>query len=564
MKQKEIIQNNESAEKQPSKRSNKTLLQHIENIIELVEDSYLSDEFYKKAKESINFVANKMNITNNQTILFSVFIEKHHQHRIEIKDIARFIGCKNVKILSLTNDIEELIKRRLIRFRHYEDSSYYISDDVITALKQNKNYETQSISNLDIHSLFIHLDRLFNEREEKEISYENLIYELNELIEENQSLEFCKRIKEFQEIYNNERQVAILLAFCHLFINEDDDYIGFHNFEYIFEGKSLIRQLKQSFRTRQSRLFTDNIIENCNEDGFGNSDYFKLTESTKEKLFTELDIIIKPEEENKKGLILCNEIKSKELFFNERVNNQLSQLSSLLVEDNFTSVQKRLENNGMRKGFACLFYGSPGTGKTETVYQLARATGRDIMQVDISTAKTCWYGESQKLVKGIFDKYKKHLASCKTAPILLFNEADGILTKRKDGNSSVDQTENAIQNIILQEMETLEGIMIATTNLTQNLDSAFERRFLFKIEFEKPDIEAKARIWQAMLPSLTNLESCELAKEYNFSGGQIENIIRKYTIDSILNDEKPSIEKIRSFCRNENLNNDNQHKRIGY
>ena len=63
----------------------------------------------------------------------------------------------------------------------------------------------------------------------------------------------------------------------------------------------------------------------------------------------------------------------------------------------------------------------------------------------------------------------------------------GKINKRTENIShSVEKMDNAMQNIILQEIEDLEGILIATTNLTSNLDSAFERRFLFKVEFNKP------------------------------------------------------------------------------
>jgi SpoVK/Ycf46/Vps4 family AAA+-type ATPase len=219
----------------------------------------------------------------------------------------------------------------------------------------------------------------------------------------------------------------------------------------------------------------------------------------------------------------------------------------------------------MRKGFAALFYGAPGTGKTETVYQIARKTGRDIMMVDISDTKSCWFGASEKKIKEVFDKYRAFVKKCETAPILLFNEADAVIGKRKDSTSgNVAQTENAIQNIILQEMENLEGIMIATTNLTQNLDKAFERRFLYKIEFNKPGVEAKEKIWQTMLPVLSENERLELAKNYNFSGGQIENIIRKYTVDSILNSAAPSFQTIQSYCQTEFLYKEDGCKRIGF
>lgn len=234
-------------------------------------------------------------------------------------------------------------------------------------------------------------------------------------------------------------------------------------------------------------------------------------------------------------------------------------------EENFSTIQERLEKQGMRKGFACLFHGSPGTGKTETVYQLARLTKRDIMFVDIAQSKSMWYGESEKIIKRIFDKYRGYVKSCKTTPILLFNEADAIIGKRKEANSnSVAQTENTIQNIILQEMENLDGIMIATTNLTQNLDSAFERRFLFKINFQKPKPKVKAKIWKAMLPSLSQKEALELSERFDFSGGEIENIVRKCTIDSILNNMKPSIEKIRMYCETERIHNNISTNRIGF
>lgn len=112
-----------------------------------------------------------------------------------------------------------------------------------------------------------------------------------------------------------------------------------------------------------------------------------------------------------------------------------------------------------------------------------------------------WVGESEKNIKAIFDRYREHVKNSKVAPILLFNEADAVIGKRREGaEKAVDKMENSIQNIILQEMETLDGIMIATTNLEQNMDKAFERRFLYKIKFNKPSVEARMNIWRSMIP----------------------------------------------------------------
>ena len=120
-------------------------------------------------------------------------------------------------------------------------------------------------------------------------------------------------------------------------------------------------------------------------------------------------------------------------------------------------------------------------------------------------------------------------------------------------SSSVDQTENAIQNIILEQMEKQQGILIATTNLEGNLDAAFERRFLFKIKFEKPGMEAKRLIWQDKLPLLVEQDADTLASEFDFSGGEIDNIVRKATMNEVLTGNGYSLDYIRELCLQERL-----------
>lgn len=219
----------------------------------------------------------------------------------------------------------------------------------------------------------------------------------------------------------------------------------------------------------------------------------------------------------------------------------------------------------MRRGVACIFYGAPGTGKTETVLQLAHQTGRSVMQVDIPNLRSKWVGETEKNIKEVFDRYRSYCGKDELAPILLFNEADAVLCKRNEGAvNSIDKMENAMQNIILQEMETLDGIMIATTNLTGNLDAAFERRFLYKIEFPKPTADESRHIWQYMLPDIDDEDAYRLAKTYQFSGGQIENIARKQIVDSILSGEdKVSISRVIEACKTESFKHSSG-KTIGF
>jgi SpoVK/Ycf46/Vps4 family AAA+-type ATPase len=189
--------------------------------------------------------------------------------------------------------------------------------------------------------------------------------------------------------------------------------------------------------------------------------------------------------------------------------------------------------------------------------------------VDVPKIKSKWVGDSEKNIKALFDRYRELVSRAgdeKPAPILLFNEADAIIGIRKEGaQSAVDKMENSIQNIILQEMETLDGIMIATTNLADNLDTAFERRFLYKIKFDKPDAAVRAKIWQTMIPELTETDSTALAESYELSGGQIENVARKYAINSILHgDSADQLHVLRDYCNSERLCTKREARRVGF
>ena len=269
-----------------------------------------------------------------------------------------------------------------------------------------------------------------------------------------------------------------------------------------------------------------------------------------------------------RNIIENEKIKEKELFYSDTVQKQIDMLRESLEQKNLEAMQERLSQKGLPKGVAVLLYGAPGTGKTETVYQLAKQTNHKIFHVDIAESKSMWFGESEKKIKKIFTDYRILCKSCKNhnenTPILLFNEADALISKRRDVDSgSCAQTENAIQNILLEEMEKLEGIMIATTNLCENMDKAFERRFLFKVKYEKPSLEARENIWRTKLNTLGTEELSKLAKEFDFSGGEIDNIVRKCEMNEIIKGTQPGYEEIVELCKTERLENAEEH-RMGF
>jgi SpoVK/Ycf46/Vps4 family AAA+-type ATPase len=333
--------------------------------------------------------------------------------------------------------------------------------------------------------------------------------------------------------------------------------------EDLFDTKAEFNKAKARLRSGEHKLMNIKLLEHRCEDGIADNTRYRLTDAAKRNLLAEMKI--DASEEKLSNVIKAKDLTEKHMFYVEENKRQVSELQAFLSQEKYKEVRERMLQTGFRTGFACLFYGGPGTGKTETAYQLARHTGRDIMVVDVPQIKSKWVGDSEKNIKALFDRYREQVKRAKVTPILLFNEADAIIGIRKNGaQNAVDKMENSIQNIILQEMENLDGIMIATTNLTQNLDKAFERRFLYKIKFEKPTQEARSHIWHSMIPELNDMDVHTLASKYDFCGGQIENIARHYAIDSILHGQsEDALSLLIHHCDNERLD-ENTSRKIGF
>ncbi|MHC3994898.1 ATP-binding protein [Thiomicrolovo sp. ZZH C-3] len=189
-----------------------------------------------------------------------------------------------------------------------------------------------------------------------------------------------------------------------------------------------------------------------------------------------------------------------------------------------------------------IFYGPPGTGKTMTAYSLAKSLKRQVLSFDCSKILSMYVGESEKNVRKIFDTYKDLTEKTKTEPVLLLNEADQFLSARSSGTgSSAEQMHNQMQNIFLEQIEGFKGILIATTNLLENIDSAFSRRFNYKIEFKRPDREQRRTLWEKMLPTKAPYaEDFDIEKlaGYDLSGGQISLVI-KNTAFNVATMEEP-------------------------
>ncbi len=250
-------------------------------------------------------------------------------------------------------------------------------------------------------------------------------------------------------------------------------------------------------------------------------------------------------------IIKPEDISPESLFFEAGQQEQVSLLHKLFQPDQLASLQVALKSSGLQAGISILLHGQPGTGKTASVLQLAKLSGRAILQVEISQIRSKWLGDTEKNMRRVFSEYERACRDYAQLPVLLFNEADALFGRRLQVERSVDQVQNNLQNILLQAMEDFKGILVATTNLTKHLDPAFDRRFLYKIHFDKPTHATRLQIWKAAFPHISHQTLLDLDQQFALTGGQIRNIQRKLTIQQVVSQKQPDADCLLQWAAEE-------------
>ena len=537
------------------------VLDCIGKIFEKSKECKLEDSFFPKIDKELSFLSEYFRTTKSQSFFISlVFALNYKGDTVDINDLIEYFDCNPMKILEYSDDFNFLYssgifekQRLVINFKLTGSNDQYTINEKITEAILN-NDPMPEILKHKITNIFELLEKLYNlgeQRDNEVISTKELFKQAKELIAAHSHFPLIKKIEQLK--FSIDDTYLYLYLIWKTIIGKRTNYIGIV-LEGIYDNATKRLNYMQKFLSEENALIKNNLVEIIKANFFNDTE-MELTDYSN-NLLSECDLNLFMIKKKMDNVISPNDIPYRELIFSKSEMDQLFLLKDLLKDEKFKEIQKRLTDKNLPKGVTALLHGAPGTGKTEIIKQLAKETGREIMKVEISQSKSMWFGESEKIIKRIFTDYNSFAKECIKTPILFFNEADAIFsTRREVGTSNTVQTENAIQNIILEELENFEGILIATTNLVNNLDSAFERRFLFKIKFQKPDVSIRTRIWQLKMPFLTEEESLLLAEKFDFSGGQIDNILRKKEIHEIIHGEKVPLTKLISFCSEETLVN---------
>ena len=171
-------------------------------------------------------------------------------------------------------------------------------------------------------------------------------------------------------------------------------------------------------------------------------------------------------------------------------------------------------------GVSALFTGGSGTGKTMAAEVLAGELRLDLYRIDLSAVVSKYIGETEKNLKQIFDTAEDG------GVLLLFDEADALFGKRSEVRDSHDRYANIEVGYLLQRLEAYQGLAILTTNLKSSMDTAFQRRLRFIVNFPFPDAGLREAIWKNVFPEAAPTRELDHKKlaQLNAAGGSIRNI----------------------------------------
>ena len=529
------------------KKDTKSLAEYLYSISEHV-DEFGFGNLDDRTSKACSHCASVLKLKKSQVELLAVVMDMcMFRKPVTLAKIMKDLDGKSdtLKVLSLKNDLDLLVQRRLLYYNPDEcilDAYIYVPENVINDIANSKKPAEYTYKATTMRQFGENIGEFLNHHRNRTFDPNLFAHMMKVLFEDNPDNPVVQayrkhdlHLKPFEMIvWGYMLQQNLLYAKTEFSLPELCDVL---NFAYPILAKA-IKMGRQTFETDDKGLlefgekpdrlrFTSLAIrdfldglpqedENAEEDGIPTDDDFRGD-------FALTELTIAPE--------------------------ALEELKTLFSQEQYSQVVERMERFG-RSGFNCLLFGGPGTGKTEFVYQLARACQRDIVKADFSQLRNKFAGESEKAIRRLFEEYRTKVQESEIAPILLINECDGLLGRRVTVTESSDMHNNSCQALLLEEMENLKGIAIFTSNNPENMDPAFERRFLYRLEIHRPDENSRREIWHSLCPSLKETDIEELAR-YEMSGGQIENVSRQRSIWTVLHGEEPTLADIKARCETE-------------
>ena len=537
-----------------------TILDALAILNEKSQGRQIDDAFREENAAALQKIKDNFPVDDMQACMMAVILE---EEECNTKEIAEHFSLSNIQLMKEIGRLREMVVRGILASRGknvFRPTSFFLK-----AAMENQPMERPKMDNLTYEEFFKRLALIFKQQSNSRVEEEvNIMYQaIDQLIDMNPQLELARQVAQYEL---EDREKAILLYACTEGSFFNNWYVNCHELEELWRCQPFTFQIcMQKLQSGESDLILLDLIGPTFMEGMANFNVITLTPKAKKELLSDTGLNFEEDKERfSRWLTSYQNIDRKELYYNPVETASVYTLTQLLQPERFKDIRQRMKDHGLNSSFCILFYGDPGTGKTETALQLARTTGRDIYQINANDFQDKFVGESERKIKEIFRLYNEMAEKLDVEPIFLLNECDAVLGKRREVRNSVDQHDVNISNIILQEMEKINGIILATTNLTKNLDPAMDRRFLYKVKFTKPSLNVKKKIWMSMLPGLKEEDAAQLAADYDFSPGQIMNCCRKHVVQNVLFNSPLDYEHMKTYCSNEVLERGQTRNKIGF
>lgn len=513
-----------------------TILASVGEIYEYKNKSlFSSNTLLEKLQNDLSIVGEFFTIDIKSAAVFSVIIcDQLSGETDSITTIMKSLGFKPLDFINTLNLLKQWKVKGLIRLRvlrnNRSTNDYLFIDEVIDGVLHNDASRFVFTIPKNQNEAFLNIKNFISKSVhavEKEILTETILNYVSKFFE----FELIGEVFESKDLNLDEKAVLFYVISYHQYGIQEFDLNQI--LDYFDEDSSLSFRFKQRIVLEKSILFSEGYL------AFETPEFVDFSlilpgDKIKKHIINHEVLVDKSSFTTKYSIqIKPDEIENVSLFFNEKTNQSISQVINL-TSNKYKDLSRKFEVNGLKPGLTMLFYGLPGTGKTELVKQIAKRNNRVLLLVDVAAIKSKWVGESERNIKRVFHEYKMALAFYENEPILFFNECDALISKRNAVTSSVDQMNNSMQNIVLQELEDFKGIFVATTNLIENIDKAFDRRILYKVLFDSPETSTRLQILQSQFPQLNSETLLEVSEKYELSGGQIQNIKKKYLVEEIL------------------------------
>lgn len=513
-------------------------------LIEVLEDPTLIPSF--------QYLANFLQLPSTDLVpVFAYMTEKSlDEETVSMKQLVEFFGKEVAHYPDLEECVSVLIRLKLLNSRFERSMSFDDADHKVKIYSVRKNVLNSMIKgnrNLlepdpikTIVQFISEVSKLTRMRDRDLIDTEMLLNELDFLYHACIDIPAVAAIRNFDMGLEEE---LIFWNVSHRGINKNQEEIDIGDIlNEIYESPVDAFSMKRKLIEKEMKLLKNDLIV-ISKEYFSFFVQVKLSEEATKLLLDKTELLrhnFKPKHCKLEEYQL---LPQEALFYNEAEASQVDEITRIVEPSAFQDFLKKTKEHQLSGGLTILLHGYAGTGKTATAKKIAKATGRHLLWVEVDKIKACFVGESEQNLQAVFDEYEQACKAFDKHPILLFNEADAILSKRMNVSSSADQMNNSLQNILLQRMENFTGVFIATTNLASHLDKAFDRRFLYKIHFKKPADDVRMRIMQHAFPD-KNLSTLEKLNRFALTGGQIMNIKKRLMVQHLLNKEASPLEQL--------------------